>query len=700
MFTGAIPSKDVITSVAPWETSNSSDTRPTYDEITAELKKVKSEFAAYKEESKKEMNKLQAKIVELTREKLMSAKNHKMAQSVWSDNAQEQMMTVEHSEESEVSNNLKQKHPDDHDHVENKTESETTPPVNIKQEPQEEDEEDTQISLINKVVNEALLNKDSQKFDYKHYLTFVVPKNGKWPCKICSKEYKGVSMKNHIENIHHEIVRNYFLFNVQYNNKVEVVEYMDEDTLSSERRKKRRKKHHAQAKTNTKSFKYSDHEDYLPDEVEYKKEPKYEFGMLVDDEEDDDFSYIEPFDYSIFGENSGITDAVTNFENNEDTKAAILKTLKMEPSSTKRQSIPSNHKTVDGKPFCEKHKMFFKSVDMLRKHNLDYHKIKESENPDIVKVDMTEKCHLCEIDFETYNLFRAHMKQFHRKDDKYTCPQCGIDDMPDAKNFPLASFVDHLALEHGIGPIPFKVCDTCQETFHSNIKYLKHTKTSHREKKPPVAVFCDQCGKNFLTRSGLTNHVKNFHSKRILTAKDCVKKCVNCNAEFDHPQLFDSHLKVCIGVHKDFRCKFCESFWVSHLSLELHVMVHHGKLKFACDECGKLYDTVSHANYHKRIDHENAHACVCHVCAKTFATKPRLKRHLQWAHDIGEKKFKCEQCDLRFVSKHALSEHFDKVHDTENVYPCDQCPKTFQVKSYLMTHIRIVLRNINHAISV
>ena len=586
--------------------------------------------------------------------------------------------------------------------------NETLPPTNIKQEPLDHDEEGDQILAINKIVSKTLLDKDSQKFDYKHYLNFVVTRYGKWQCKICSKEYKGVSMKNHMDNMHHEIVRNYFLLNVQYNNNVEVVEYMDENLMSAERLIKKadskhkchdcprvflsskvlsnhRKKNHPQVKKSTRSAKYTDHEDFIPEEIQYKSEPKLEFDI---DEEADDYNYNEPFDYSTFY--SSTMEVGEPSETNDEIDIKDIKESIEKPEKKVRLSETSKHKIVDGKPFCDKHKIFFPSLDMLRKHNLEYHKHKQGENQDNAKLEITEKCHLCEIDFENYNLFRVHLKQFHRKDGKYSCPQCGID-MPIAKCFPLeANFIDHLALEHGIGPIPFRVCDVCGETFHSNIKYLKHTKTSHREKKPSVEVFCDQCGKNFQTRSGLTNHLKNVHTNKTITPEDRVKKCEHCEAEFDHPDVMETHLKVCLRDHKDFKCKFCESYWVSHLSLELHALVNHGKLKYACDDCGKLYDTTSHLKHHKKVDHEKAHECVCHICAKTFATKPRLRRHLQWAHDIGEKKFKCEQCDIKFVDKHHLKEHYDKVHDTENVYPCDQCPKTFQVRSYLNTHIRIV----------
>ena len=51
-------------------------------------------------------------------------------------------------------------------------------------------------------------------------------------------------MKKHMENMHFKIVNNYFLSNVQFNNTVEVDEYMDENLVSVERPIKKTKSKH------------------------------------------------------------------------------------------------------------------------------------------------------------------------------------------------------------------------------------------------------------------------------------------------------------------------------------------------------------------------------------------------------------------------------------------------------------------------
>ena len=61
------------------------------------------------------------------------------------------------------------------------------------------------------------------------------------------------------------------------------------------------------------------------------------------------------------------------------------------------------------------------------------------------------------------------------------------------------------------------------------------------------------------------------HEEYEITDKDLNKKCDQCDEVFNDPQEFDDHLRLCLKDPKDFSCKFCETKWVSHQSLELGV---------------------------------------------------------------------------------------------------------------------------------
>ena len=148
------------------------------------------------------------------------------------------------------------------------------------------------------------------------------------------------------------------------------------------------------------------------------------------------------------------------------------------------------------------------------------------------------------------------------------------------------------------------------------------------------------------------------------------------------------HLKSCLKEFKDFPCKFCDSRWVSHLSLELHLAVEHNKLMVVCEVCGSVLRDKYYLSSHMKQVHEKTRSVVCHICARVLSTKGRLNEHLAAVHGIGEKKYQCDICQERFAAKQMLNEHFGKVHDTDNVYQCRYWPKTFQVKGYLRTHVK------------
>ena len=67
---------------------------------------------------------------------------------------------------------------------------------------------------------------------------------------------------------------------------------------------------------------------------------------------------------------------------------------------------------------------------------------------------------------------------------------------------------------------------------------------------------------------------------------------------------------------------------------------------------------------------------------------------IQAEHDSGRKfysnvKYKCDQCDKSFPLKTHLNRHIKSVH--ENVrFKCDKCDKSYPWKSQLIRHIKIV----------
>ena len=296
-------------------------------------------------------------------------------------------------------------------------------------------------------------------------------------------------------------------------------------------------------------------------------------------------------------------------------------------------------------------------------------------------------CCLCDMRFEDTDLLKLHTKQLHCNDtkDSLDCHECPA-------RYPLKKyqeFLYHLKVHHGLGDYLNK-CDQCDQVFETKQHLHRHKMNKHSEKR---LVFCQKCGKCFQTMGGLHGHMLHVHGEHKVTPQDKIKKCDTCDLDFESPLLLDMHLKSCLKEFKDFPCKFCDSRWVSHLSLELHLAVEHNKLMVVCEVCGSVLRDKYYLSSHMKQVHEKTRSVVCHICARVLSTKGRLNEHLAAVHGIGEKKYQCDICQERFAAKQMLNEHFEKVHDTDNVYQCSYCPKTFQVKGYLRTHVKNIHGN-------
>ena len=278
---------------------------------------------------------------------------------------------------------------------------------------------------------------------------------------------------------------------------------------------------------------------------------------------------------------------------------------------------------------------------------------------------------------------RHHMKQSHFKDGVYSCNEC-------LKEFPpkhQAKFLFHLTKEHGLGEYRNK-CDQCDKVCDTRQTLSNHKRDFHEKK---YAVVCDKCGITCRNPTHLNEHVKKVHKIYTITKEETIKKCDKCNTEFEVPELFNAHLKQCLDECKDFKCKFCDSYWVSHLSLWQHIAVNHKMLQYVCDTCGLISSDSSTIVKHKKAVHEKQFDYVCHICAKGYSRMQYFKVHMVTAHQIGERRFKCDQCDKSFARNNVLKQHYQRLHSqSSTLFQCELCSKTFGMKTDLDTHVRMI----------
>ncbi|XP_065371156.1 zinc finger protein 667-like [Calliphora vicina] len=131
---------------------------------------------------------------------------------------------------------------------------------------------------------------------------------------------------------------------------------------------------------------------------------------------------------------------------------------------------------------------------------------------------------------------------------------------------------------------------------------------------------------------------------------------------------------------------------------------------FACNECNKLFTSVSKLNRHKRFTHAPEEEKIpCHLCDLKFARTYHFKRHVQTVHSRDKfqpkvvKKDKptlaseiattvtCQECNKIFYNPKKLARHKRLVHvPEEKKFTCTVCGNKFGRSDHFRRHVQTV----------
>ena len=110
-------------------------------------------------------------------------------------------------------------------------------------------------------------------------------------------------------------------------------------------------------------------------------------------------------------------------------------------------------------------------------------------------------------------------------------------------------------------------------------------------------------------------------------ALDSVEKKKVCpiDGQFLSRSGMNNHIKLC-HVNQNWTCDMCPKIFKTKLEKNNHIKRVHMQKTFTCDKCDKTFKTNSNLKRHIAIEHDKKTFC-CKICGKNLASRATMKTH-------------------------------------------------------------------------
>ncbi|CAG4969580.1 unnamed protein product [Colias eurytheme] len=228
------------------------------------------------------------------------------------------------------------------------------------------------------------------------------------------------------------------------------------------------------------------------------------------------------------------------------------------------------------------------------------------------------------------------------------------------------------------------VCTICKTAHSSQLSYNDHWKRHMRRYE------CAECGKRNKNIPPILGHYNETHVNIPVEYS-----CKLCDYRTNSYRSYRYHL----DKHRtgNVQCKECGNIFVHTSGLKTHIRAVHKAIAYLhkCDVCGKSYKRRSALFTHKQTHTQTG--AYCASCDLTFKTQSTLIQHLKMSskHVSDDlKRFICDECGKKFLTKASLVSHIDFDHLKNRKYSCDKCSKVFKYKNGLKSHMLHVHENV------